>query len=370
MKKITTLLLVLSTLPVFGTHLIGGYIQVRRVSASLTFEFSVQVYMDEVYGRTAVDQSNPISFCTGDGSGDLEIPRYSRTLLENGISLNVYKVTHTYSGTGSGTYTVSTQLRNRSELSNLPNALTVPLYLETTFSAAVVNTLPVFQGPALSSLTVPVNQKAMYNFQGKDADGDSVAHYLVRVRNGDCGKSSQALSDYSFPNDITRKGTFKVDGKTGQVTWDAPTQVGTYDFAIVAEEWRNGQRISTTLFDLVTRVIDQTGGNPGTIPPYEPALERGLLTALEDRIDDRDLSIAVYPSPSQNRFQIVLKSHKPTTASFQLLDSQGRIIQEIAENKTVLEHQQAIGNEQLAPGLYLIRTSARGRIYTNAVIKQ
>lgn len=370
MKKIATFLLIISTLPVFGTHLIGGYIQVKRVATSPTFEFSIKIYVNEVTGKTDIDQNDFILVCLGDGSGDLEIPRYSTTLLENRISLNVYKVTHVYSGMGSGTYTVSARLQSRSALSNLPNALTVPLYLETTFSPAVVNTFPVFQGPAPGSLTVPVNQKATYNFLAKDADGDSVAHYLIRVRNGECMKTSQPVSGYSFPNEVTREGTFKIDTKSGQLTWDAPTSVGTYDFAVVAEEWRNGQRISATLFDMVTRVIDQPGSIPGSIPPYEPVLERGLLTALEDRINDRDLSITVFPSPSQNRFQIVLKSRKPTTATFQLLDSQGRIIQEVAENKTALEHQQAIGNEQLAPGLYLIQTSVRGRVYTNKVIKR
>lgn len=370
MKKIATFLLIMSAFPVFGTHLIGGSIQLKRVAASLTFEFSVNVYMDEIGGKTAIDQSDSIAFCTGDGSSSRMIARFSRTRLENGISLNVYKLTHAYSGTGSGAYTVSTQLRNRSEVSNLANAPTLPFYLETTFSPSVVNTLPIFQGPALSSLTVPVNQKAVYNFRATDAEGDSVAHYLIRIRNGDCGKSSQPVSGYSFPNDVSRKGTFKIDVKTGQLTWDAPTQIGSYDFAVVAEEWRNGQRISSTLFDLVTRVRDQPDSTPSVIPPYEPVLERGLLTGLENRADDRDLTVTVFPSPSSSRFQVVLKSHKPTTATFQLLDAQGKIIQEVMTSKAALEHEQAIGNEQLAPGLYLIRTSARGRVYTKKVIKR
>lgn len=370
MKKITTLLLVLYAYPVFSTHLIGGYIQVKRISTTLTFEFTVNVYMDEIGGSTAIAQSNLISFCTGDGVDPVSIPRASRTRLENGMSLNIYKITYTYSGTGSGTYTVSTQFPSRSELSNLPNAIQTPLYLETTFLSTLFNTLPVFQGPNLNNLKVPVNQKAVYDFQATDTDGDSVAHYLIRLRNGECAKASQQLTDYVFPNDVARKGIFKIDAQTGQLIWDAPTEVGLYDFAVVAEEWRNGQRISATVFDLVTQVIDRAGGNPGTIPPYEPVLERGLLTAVDDRIDDRDLTLTVFPSPSPSRFQVVLKSRKPTTATFQLLDSQGKVIQEATAKTASLEHQQILGNEQLAPGLYLIRTSARGRTYTNKVIKR
>jgi hypothetical protein len=121
---------------------------------------------------------------------------------------------------------------------------------------------------------------------------------------------------------------------------------------------------------MITYVKDIPGNVPGTLPTYEPVLERGLLTAVEDRVDDRDLSVMVYPSPSQNRFHILLKSRKPTTATFQLLDSQGKIIQGTTTNTAALEREQVIGNEQLAPGLYLIRTSVRGWVYTTKVIKR
>ncbi|RRA98801.1 T9SS type A sorting domain-containing protein [Larkinella rosea] len=370
MKKIITFLLILSAFPAWATHLLGGYIQVKRVATSLTFEITVNLYMNDIAGQSSAEQTDPIPLCMGDGSGIRQVRRVAKIRITNEISLNTYQVQHTYNGTGSGSYTVSMQLPNRSLVNNLPNAIQTPLYLETTFSSTATNDLPVFQGPDFSNLTVPVNQKAVYNFQTTDIEGDSIAHYLIRLRNGECQKNSQQLSDYVFPNDVTRKGTFKIDMKTGQLTWDAPTQVGTYDFAIVAEEWRNGQRISATLFDLVTRVRDEPGSNPGLIPPYEPVLERGLLTALENRIDELNLSVTVAPNPSSSRFQVVLKSHKPTTATFQLLNSQGKIIQEVMTSKAALEHEQAIGSEQLAPGLYLIRTSALGRSYTNKVVKK
>jgi hypothetical protein len=232
MKMIATFLLVLNTLPVWGTHLVGGYIQVKRIATSLTYEFSVNVYMNEFSGKTAIDQSDSVSFCPGDGSGTQMIARQARILLEGGISLNVYKTTHTYSGTGSGSYTVSTQYINWSSISNLTDAVTRHFYLETTFSPAVINSLPVFQGPTMSSLTVPVNQKPIYNFLAKDAEGDSVAHYFVRIRDGECTKVSQSLSGYSFPNDVAHKGTFKIDTKRGQLTWNAPRKLDLMDLRL------------------------------------------------------------------------------------------------------------------------------------------
>ncbi|GAB3328846.1 hypothetical protein GCM10027299_31510 [Larkinella ripae] len=370
MKKIITLVLTVFAFPVCGTHLLGGYIQVKRTSASLTFEFTVNIYTNEVSGQNATSQADFVTLCTGDGSGTIQAFRQSRTPLDRLTALNRYQVTHTYNGTGSGTYTVSTQLPNRSPLANLPDALTQPLYLETTFSTTLTNSLPVFQGPTPASLIVPVNERATYNLRATETDGDSVAHYLVRIRKAECQQSSQPLANYVFPNEVTRRGAFKIDAESGQLTWDAPTQTGLYDFAVVAEEWRNGQRISTTLFDLVTQVIDKPGSTPGTIPPYEPVLERGLLTAVNERVDEEDLNLTVFPSPSQTRFQVLLKSQKPTTATFQLLDSQGKLIQEVTANTPAREHQQHLGTDQLAPGLYLIRTSARGRTFTNKVLKK
>ncbi|MGV3559887.1 T9SS type A sorting domain-containing protein [Larkinella arboricola] len=367
MKKVATLLLMLSGFPVFSTHLIGGYIQAERVSGSLTFEFTVNLYMNDTGGN---DQTDPIQLCPGDGAGPITVPRQAQLRVGKSIIRSIYKIRHTYSGTGSGTYTVSVQIANRSEVNNLPNSIQTPFYLETTFSSTVVNNLPVFQGPVPESLTVPVNRKAVYNFLATDTDGDSVAHYVIRLRNGECQKTSQQLSDYVFPNDVSRKGTFKIDPKTGLVIWDAPTEVGLYNFAVVAEEWRNGQRISTTVFDMVTRVVDQAGRNPDAIPPYEPVLERGLLTAVEERINEPALTVTVSPSPSENRFLVRMKSRTPTTATFQLLDSQGRLMQETTTRTATLEIEQALGHEKLVPGLYLIRTSARGRVYTTKVIKR
>ncbi|GAB3895180.1 hypothetical protein GCM10028803_11330 [Larkinella knui] len=363
MRKIAAFLLIFSSLPVLGTHLIGGYIQVRNVAAS-TYEITVKLYMES---SGAGQQETSVLVCLNDGAEPVSVARTSSRLLKGGILLNEYRITHTYNGNGTGSRTISAFPSNRTQSRNIPNALSTLFYIKTTFVSTQSNTTPVFQDFD-SRLTGTVNQKAEYNFLATDSEGDSVVHYLVRPQTGACNRGSLPIAGYAFPNDVTRRGTFKIGRQDGRLVWDSPTETGTYGFALAAEEWRKGQRISETVFDMVTLIAD--GGTPGTVPPYEPAVERELLTGINDHIDDRDLSVTVYPSPSQNRFLVVLKSSKPTTATFQLLDSQGRILQEVAAGKAALEHEQAIGNEQLAPGLYVIRTSARGRVYSNKVIKR
>lgn len=365
MRKIVTLFLVLCALPAFSTHIIGGYIQVRNVASS-TYEITVRLYL----GRSgASNQETALPVCFDDGLEPAMAPLRNSQVLEDGILLNEYRTTHAYNGSGSGRHTVFVSITNRTDSRNFPSALSTPFYIKTTFTTAQPNSTPVFED-FRKRLTGLVNQKNEYNFLAKDPEGDSVVHSVIRVQKGRCGQGSQLASDYRFPNDVTRKGTFKIGLADGQLVWNAPTETGTYSFAVQAREWRNGQLIGETVFDLLTLVTDATGHSPGTLPPYEPVVEGGPLTGVENRIDDQEVTITVLPSPSSSRFEVVLKSRKPTTAAFQLLDAQGRLLEEVSTKTSALEIRQPIGREQLAPGLYVIRTSVRGRSYTSKVIKK
>ncbi|MFD1142602.1 T9SS type A sorting domain-containing protein [Larkinella insperata] len=365
MKMITTFLFVLSAVPAFSTHILGGYIQVRNVSPA-TYEIIVRLYLERS-GTSQQEISIPV--CFDDGSEPVTAARSSSLALEGGILLNEYRTTRSFNGSGSGNRTVAVSIPNRTDSRNVPSALSIPFYIQTTFTTAQINTTPVFEDLD-NRLTGLANQKVEYNFLAKDSEGDSVVHYLVRVQSGGCDQGGQPVAGYTFPNDVTRRGVFSVGPQTGQLVWNAPTETGNYGFAVAAEEWRNGQRISETVFDMIALIVDNAGGTPGTIPPYEPALPGGLLTGWEEPSNDPDITVAAYPSPSPNRFLVKLKSRKPTTATFQLLDNQGRLIQEVTTRKASQEIEERIGPEKLAPGLYLIRTSVRGRVYTSKVLKQ
>ncbi|GAB3269062.1 hypothetical protein GCM10027347_38850 [Larkinella harenae] len=365
MKKIATLLLLLGGLPAFGTHMVGGYIQVRNVQG-LTYEITVRLYMDQ---SPVSAQTDKIEVCFDTGLSAVSVSRIQSVVLDGGVLMNEYRATHSYNGSGSGNRTISVSIPNRTDSRNAPMAFRMPVYFRTTFTTAQSNSTPTFQNLG-QQVTGLVNQRNEYNFRASDADGDSIVYSLIRPQDGACGRIRIPVSPYTFPNDVTRKGTFKINAQNGQLVWNAPTETGRYSFAVMVKEWRNGLLISETIADMMALIVDNVGGNPGSVPSYEPAVESDLLTAVEQRIDDQDLTLTVFPSPSPGRFQVVLQSQKPTTATFQLLDSQGKMIQEVKANAAALEHRQSIGNEQLAPGLYLIRSFVRGRVYTSKVIKR
>jgi len=369
-KNFLFLLLLLLSLRATATHLLGGYIQVKRTSTtSLAYEFTVNVLMDPINGSSAISGSAMIPFCFGDGSEPVEINQVSLTQLSPDVVVAVYKTTHVYNGAGSGSYTASALISNRSNgIRNVPDAVDTPLLIKTTFVPTVTNSTPIFAG-LTARLTGTVYQQSVFNYKGTDADGDSVAHYLVRVQKGGCNESFQPIAGYQFPNEVARRGTFKIDANSGQLTWNAPTEVGVFDFAVVAEEWRHGQKISETLCDMVVFIDDKPGGTPVTVPPYEPVLERNVLTSVDPPLTDQ-VSIAVYPIPAQDQVQVQLKSPRPTKATFRLIDVQGRVVQERNSNGARLQHEQSLEARQLAPGVYLLQTITDDRHYTTKILKR
>src|ERR671933_2114023 len=105
-----------------ATHVRAGEITTRRISpSSLTYEITLTTYYDELTGRSAADLADPYTICFGDGTSQ-SVRRVSRTYINGRTSsINVYKVVHTYPGTG--TYTVSVTIPNRNrDTKNLPPA--------------------------------------------------------------------------------------------------------------------------------------------------------------------------------------------------------------------------------------------------------
>jgi hypothetical protein len=119
MKKLFTLAFLFSLLQsAYATHLIGGEIQVSRVSSqSLTYQFKVNLYMDDANGALASEGQNQITICVGEGGKTIIVPkRLARIKVTSSVSLNIYGESFTYATPG--TYTVSVSIENRN--GNLP----------------------------------------------------------------------------------------------------------------------------------------------------------------------------------------------------------------------------------------------------------
>lgn len=363
-------LLCLMAAPAWATHLLGGHIQVRYVS-STTYEITVSLFMDETAGRIAADQTNSISLCLGDGTL-IPVVRASRSIIAGvAISINQYKTTHAYSAPG--VYRIAVNAENRTSMINLNQGTDNLFSIATTIqvNSAARNTTPVFE-PPLALWQAATNQRTALSLRATDADGDSLAYLLTRPLTttgaSEC-RAASAVPQYQFPNDVARVGTYKLNSRTGELVWDAPTRAGQYAASILIQEWRAGVLISETYAENTIRVQDRTGTtNP--IPPYEPAAQvPTVITATESEVDG-EVQVFVFPNPVQVYLQASLQTVEPTAVHIQLLDLSGRVIVEehLSQRRTVHEH--TIGVADLPTGVYVLNVNLNGKTVRRKIIKQ
>ena len=376
MKTVLLLFLVLlSVEAVRATHLIGGYIQATPLSgSSLTYRISAVLYLDEGTGKTAANQADAIQICLGDGS-TVTAYRASRIILTSQTtSINSYTLIHTYAGPG--TYTLTTSIANRSSVNKtIANADNLLFALNTTFTTntTTVNQTPAAGYPA-TGFYVRVNNKAVLALKATDAEGDSLVYSLAKPLTTLTASQSctgQTVPTYQYPNDATRRGTFKLNSRTGELVWDAPVEVGLYSVALTISEYRNGVLISQTTQE-ITLYVDDLPGTPGVIPPYEPAFQGvagGLVTATT-AYSDTDFQLTTFPSPVDDRLQVVIQTTTLTSPTVEMTDINGRVLHKLVFNRVARQHEQVIGMGSMTPGVYILRVSIGERSISRKIMKR
>lgn len=370
MRTFTILCLLLLGGRAYASHLRGGYIQARSISATaLTYEVTVTLYFDEIQGASASPGADQVSLCLGDGRTQSVVRLSRRFTNDRTISINTYRFVHTYAGPG--TYTLSTSLANRTTARNITGSVReVPMTLTTTLSTHNgTNQTPTLLFPQTGFL-VAANQRLVFPLKTTDPEGDSLVYSLTRplTNRADNACAGLPLSTYQYPNDLTRRGTFAVDNHTGNLTWDAPVEPGAYSVAVTVGEYRNGMLISQTLTEVSLVVVDQPG-TPGVIPPYEPARESNLVTALPDYRNET-VMLTTFPNPVDDRLQIVVQTSNPATARLQLLDGNGRTLHEISFGRQARRHEQVISMDSLTPGIYMLRAKIGDQTLVRKVMKR
>lgn len=371
MKKCILLSLTwLSVLAANATHLRGGYIQTRPTSTTtVSYQITVRLFLDEVYGTTAANSLDQLSLCFGDGSMQ-SVTRLSRVWSsDKTTSINTYVVTHTYAGPG--TYTVSSALTNRSSTRNIGTATEqAPMVLYTTFSTANPNQTPTLVYPE-NGFQAATSQRLVLPLSTTDDEGDSLVYSLARpvTTVGTDACTRQSVSAYQYPNDVARRGTYALANRTGVLTWDAPVEQGNYSLALTVSEYRNGLFISQTAVELTLLVVYRPG-TPGLIPPYQPALEgTGLVTALHE-YRDSNLTLTVFPNPVDDQLQVVVQSSNSTRATIRLMDASGRLLHELSFKRPAHRHEQVISLDSLMPGTYLIQADVNGQKLLEKIVKK
>lgn len=361
-------LLCLMAAPAWATHLLGGQIQAQNLSGT-TYSIRVILYMDATTPQTASDL-NAISVCPGDGNV-ITVPRQLRSLgTGNPMSINIYQFTHTYSGPG--TYRIATLIPNRTATANLVQATDQLFTVSTTVLATsnLRNSTPSFD-ITYEFWEVATNQRARLPFRAADNEGDSLVYLLTRPLTAPSSiscSSAAPVSGYRFPNAVSQRGTYKLNARTGELVWDAPTQSGQYTATVLIQEWRSGILISESYVETFIRVQDKAG-TPATIPPYEPAAETSLVLANEPE-SDNGLSLNISPNPVNHQFTARLRSPKATTARLQLLDLSGRVVAEKFLMRPETEHESLFVTESLPSGMYVVKADVGGKVVSRKVVKQ
>ncbi len=371
MRTITFLCLMLLGIPaVRATHMIGGYIQAKSVSASsLTYEVTLILYMNEVQGKQAADQADSYIICFGDGTSQ-NVTRQNRLFIANNtMSINTYRINHTYPAPN--TYTLTSIISNRSMVQNITKADYQLFTLSTVINTNVVNQTPTPGYPS-AGFQAGVDKKLILSLKATDADGDSLVYGLAKALTSTDEKSCdrRQAPTYQFPNDVTRQGIFKLNSQTGELIWDAPTQAGLYSLVITIDEYRNGSFISQTTEELTVTIYDSPG-TPTPIPPYEPAiLGTGSIVTNTVVYSDPDVVFITFPNPVEGRMQVVIQTSNPTTATLQLTDVNGRKLHELNFAKAARQHEQVIGMDSLTPGIYMLRADINGRSLLRKIVKR
>lgn len=376
MKKILTFSLLLFCAPVFASHLKGGEIQISPVQGkSFTYEFTVTLYCDLVAGLRAWADQKDVLICMGDGKSKSAIRVNGNGQGEdigNGIAKGVYKMTYTYNSTAIS-YRVSIAIPSRNSSINLPSSEQYPFYIETLFNPNLLNSTPILTNN-LANTIAKAKQKFMYNPKAIDADRDSLAYRLTVLKTGEdanCTQGGKTIESFQQPNELRKEGTFKVDSRTGDLIWNAPTEIGVYSCAFVVEEWRKGVKISETVREMQINVKDGDG-TVTPIPPYEPAgnlLPNGFL-ALGIEGENNDQNFAVFPNPTNTKFTAKITTDRPEKAIFQLFDMLGKVLEEHFQHNFSNEHTQEFDLQNTTEGTFFVKVQSGNQTLTRKVVKR
>lgn len=356
------------SLAAHATHLLGGEILAKNTKGQ-TYEISAVLYLDLVNGQSGANAQTEITLCLGDGT-QLVVKRASSEKLESNPNVNrsVYRIVHTYAAAGK--YTLSAKLDNLTNgiLNMQAPTQEQPLVIQTTLNTISPNTTAQASSPKFFSGLRQVFTLALPN---SDPDGDSLSHRITKLLGQSQECQPTGLANYRFPNEVTRKGTFKIDRSKATLVWNAPTQVGYYTYAYVTEEWRKGVKVAETWHTYILTITDQNStSNP--VPAFEPALAdfNGTITGLPPQESvTANISMKIYPVPSAETITVEVSTRQPSTTLIELVDLQGRILQKAEYKDLASSRSQEFKTGNLAKGVYLIRVQSDEATLTRKFVR-
>ena len=232
-------LLLMTSLAAWATHQRAAEITYEWRGGNV-YEFTMTCY---TYTPSAAGvQRDSLLVMWGDGFGDY-MPRVVYQELGNDYTLNVYRMLHAFSS--SGTYVISMEDPDRNYgVVNVPNSVSVPMYIE---SELVINPFLGYNN-SVQLLNAPVDKgcvgKPYYHSPSAyDPDGDSLSYRLVPCK----GTNGEDIPGYTYPQSSS---LFEIDPVSGVLSWENPMLQGEYNVAILVEEWRHGVKVGSVIRDM------------------------------------------------------------------------------------------------------------------------
>ncbi|MDP1743936.1 MAG: T9SS type A sorting domain-containing protein [Bacteroidota bacterium] len=240
---------------IFATHIKAGEITYTHLTG-LTYKINVNVYTNTDPLTTQADRCDLIVYF---GDGDSAIaPRV------NGPSLlcttadgemfatyskkNIYETTHTYSG--NGTYIISMEDPNREAgICNIPNSVDQSFFIRTTILIAPsITTNNSAQFTATPVFYAAVNVPYTQNLTAYDSDGDILTYELIP-----CMGNGTPIFGNTYPTG------FSIDSLSGEITWNTPSIICKYNFAVKVRKLRNGATLGEVIRDFQICTVAYTG---------------------------------------------------------------------------------------------------------------
>jgi gliding motility-associated-like protein len=280
-----------------ATHNRAGEISIRQIGP-LTIEATITTYTKA--SSSSVDRDS-LTLEWGDGSktvvarqnGPLSGGVGKGELLTNDIKKNIYVSVHTYPG-ADNFYVISMTDQNRNggvKNINFPNSDVIAFSVSTTFTFLNQQ----FQGenstPRLLQPPVDfgcVGEIFTHNPSAFDPDGDSLYYYMTVPRQSP-GKPALGYVPPDKIGGSVINNALAINGKTGDLIWSTPQEVGEYNIAIMIVEYRNGVAIDSMIRDMQIFIQDKCQNKPPTLKiPKEICVVAGELIEFDVTGNDVD----------------------------------------------------------------------------------
>ena len=309
MRKIWILFLFsILSIKTFATHEKGGEITYTHLTG-LNYKITVTTYTNTDPATTQADRCQLIVYF-GDGDSAL-VNRINGTtynlcgsptpdgeMVAAFTKKNIYEIVHTYSGYGH--YIITMEDPNSiAGICNIPNSVNAPFFLETEVfidPSVFTNNSPEFVSiPIFYALVDTIYTQ---NVTAYDPDVDALTYQLVPCK----GSGGLPVTGYTLPSG------FSIDSLTGEITWNMPTMICIYNFAVKVNKWRNGAIIGYVIRDFqIYTVANTTGVNEYSKKPQD---------------------IFLYPNPASDKI-IVSKLNNDLANSLFIYDVTGRFIKSV-----------------------------------------